>query len=114
MLAAGGASALFGVLQAAVASDLKRLLAYSTVENLGLIFVGVGAGRAVPRLGRGCSRRDRPGCSLVARGQPRGFKTLLFLAAGSVVRATGTRDLDAPVRLRERMPPTTGLFAVGA
>jgi formate hydrogenlyase subunit 3/multisubunit Na+/H+ antiporter MnhD subunit len=113
-LAVGSISALYGILQAAVATDLKRLLAYSTVENLGLIFVGIGAA--------GILRPSAaPGLSVLALAavllhvvNHAGFKTLLFGAAGSVLRQTGTRDLDALGGLRPRMPATTALFAVGA
>src|SRR4030095_1365506 len=101
-------------LQAAVATDLKRLLAYSTVENLGLIFVGVGAAGVL----RASAAPGLAGLGLAAAllhvVNHAGFKTLLFGAAGSVLRQTGTRDLDALGGLRPRMPATTALFAVGA
>lgn len=113
-LTAGAASALYGTLQAVVATDLKRLLAYSTVENMGLVFVGIGtAGIA--------SASVAPALAAVALAAAllhvvnhAAFKALLFSAAGSVLRATGTRDLDALGGLRSRMPATTALFAVGA
>ena len=115
VLALGGISALYGILQAAVATDLKRLLAYSTVENLGLVFVGVGRCRNLARI------RTLPTLAALALAAAllhvvnhAGFKALLFGAAGSVLRATGTRDLDALGGLRARMPATTVLFAVGA
>ncbi|MFC0863647.1 proton-conducting transporter membrane subunit [Sphaerimonospora cavernae] len=114
VLAAGGASAMYGILQAAVSSDLKRLLGYSTTENMGLVLMGLGAAgffatRGAPRLAA---------LALVAAllhvVNHAAFKTLLFQAAGSVLHATGTRDLDVLGGLRARMPYTTALFAIGA
>ncbi|MBO3749345.1 hydrogenase 4 subunit B [Streptosporangiaceae bacterium NEAU-GS5] len=114
VLAAGALSALYGILQAVVTSDLKRLLAYSTTENMGLVLVGVGAAgffaasRAPALAGLALT------AALLHVVNHAGFKTLLFLAAGSVLRATGARDLDALGGLRARMPHTTVLFAIGA
>src|SRR5690606_11660727 len=78
VLAAGGASALFGVLQVAVASDLKRLLAYSTVENLGLIFVGVGAAGLFHASGADALAAIALAAALLHVVNHAGFKTLLF------------------------------------
>ncbi|MEO3874797.1 proton-conducting transporter membrane subunit [Nonomuraea sp. B12E4] len=113
-LAAGALSALYGILQAAVSSDMKRLLGYSTTENMGLVLLGVGAAgffavSATPVLAALALT-----AALLHVVNHAGFKTLLFLAAGSVLRATGVRDLDALGGLRTRMPSTTVLFAVGA
>ena len=81
VLAVGALSALYGILQAAVATDLKRLLAYSTVENMGLVFVGVGAAGIFARIAR-C--RAWPALALAAAllhvVNHAAFKTLLFLA----------------------------------
>jgi formate hydrogenlyase subunit 3/multisubunit Na+/H+ antiporter MnhD subunit len=114
VLAAGTVSALFGILQAAVASDLKRLLGYSTTENLGLVLVGVGAAGFLA-----AGRLPVPaGLALAAAllhvVNHAAFKTVLFLSAGSVLRATGLRDLDALGGLRTRLPYTSAAFAVGA
>jgi formate hydrogenlyase subunit 3/multisubunit Na+/H+ antiporter MnhD subunit len=114
VLAVGSISALFGILQAAVATGLKRLLAYSTVENLGLIFVGVGAAGTLHVSGAPGLAGLALAAALLHVVNHAGFKTLLFGAAGSVLRQTGTRDLDALGGLRPRMPATTVLFAVGA
>jgi len=114
VLILGAASALYGILHAAMASDLKRLLAYSTVENMGLVFLAVGVAGWFHTLGE-----ERLAALALAAGllhvvNHAGFKTVLFLAAGSAVRATGSRDLDALGGLSRRMPVTTALFAVGA
>ncbi|MFE7276112.1 proton-conducting transporter membrane subunit [Streptomyces sp. NPDC057623] len=114
LMTVGGASAVYGILQAAMASDLKRLLAYSTSENMGLVLVGVGASGLFAAYG------DRPLAALaLAAGllhviNHAAFKALLFCAAGSVLRATGERNLDLLGGLRGRMPVTAGLFAVAA
>ncbi|WP_424533250.1 proton-conducting transporter membrane subunit [Sphaerisporangium viridialbum] len=114
VLAIGALSALFGVLQATVASDLKRLLGYSTTENMGLVLIGVGAAGFLAACGNPMLAGLALAAALLHVVNHSAFKTLLFLSAGSVLRATGTRDLDALGGLRGRMPYTTALFAVGA
>ncbi|MEV4355476.1 proton-conducting transporter membrane subunit [Nonomuraea sp. NPDC049625] len=113
-LGAGALSALYGILQAAVSSDLKRLLGYSTTENMGLVLVGVGAAGFFARSGIPVLAGLALTAALLHVVNHAGFKTLLFLAAGSVLRATGVRDLDALGGLRARMPATSVLFAIGA
>ncbi|MFA1538252.1 proton-conducting transporter transmembrane domain-containing protein [Actinomadura monticuli] len=114
VLAMGGASALYGILQAAVAGDLKRLLAYSTCENMGLVLIGTGASGLFASSGERALAALALTAALLHVVNHAGFKTLLFLAAGSVLHATGTRDLDALGGLRTRMPVTTALFGTGA
>lgn len=113
-LALGALSAVYGIVQAAIANDLKRLLAYSTVENLGLILMGVGAAGVFADSGQPALAALALGAALLHTATHAGFKTLLFLGAGSVLHATGTRDLDELGGLRARMPATTALFALGA
>jgi formate hydrogenlyase subunit 3/multisubunit Na+/H+ antiporter MnhD subunit len=114
LMTVGGASAVYGILQASMASDLKRLLAYSTSENMGLVLIGVGASGLFAAYG------DRPLAALALAAallhvvNHAAFKALLFCAAGSVLRATRERNLDLLGGLRSRMPVTAGLFAVGA
>ncbi|WP_369394323.1 proton-conducting transporter membrane subunit [Streptomyces sp. CG1] len=114
LLAVGGASAVYGILQAAMASDLKRLVAYSSSENMGLVLVGIGA------CGLFAAHGDRPLAALALAAallhvvNHAAFKALLFCTAGSVLRATGLRDLDRLGGLRSRMPVTAGLFALAA
>ncbi|WP_103380550.1 proton-conducting transporter transmembrane domain-containing protein [Pseudonocardia dioxanivorans] len=114
VLVLGAVSAVYGILQAAVGSDLKRLLGYSTTENMGLVLVGVGACGMFAAAGS----RALAGLALTAAllhvMTHAAFKTVLFLSAGSVLHATGTRDLDALGGLRSRMPVTTAAFGVGA
>lgn len=114
ILAAGAVSALYGILQAVVAIDLKRLLAYSTTENMGLVFIGVGAGGYFAATGSRVLAGLALTAGLLHLVNHAAFKTLLFGSAGSVLRATGSRDLDALGGLRLRMPVTTALFGIGA
>jgi hydrogenase-4 component B len=114
VLTLGAGSALYGILQAAVAADLKRLLAYSTVENMGLVFLALGAAGIFYTSGATALAALALAAALLHVLNHAGFKALLFAAAGGVLRATGTRDLDALGGLRSRMPATTILFAVGA
>lgn len=114
VLAFGAVSALYGIVQAVVATDLKVLLAYSTVENMGLIFLGVGAAGVLRASGAPMPAGVAMAAAMLHVANHAGFKTLLFAAAGSVLRATGSRDLDVLGGLRARMPVTTALFAIGA
>ncbi|MCC7539099.1 MAG: hydrogenase [Deltaproteobacteria bacterium] len=114
LVAVGILSGVLGVWFAIGQHDLKRLLAYHSVENIGIIFLGLG----VAVLGRSLGRSD-----LVVLGLAGSllhvwnhglFKGLLFLAAGAVVHATGTRQIDRLGGLSRRMPRTSLLFLVGA
>jgi formate hydrogenlyase subunit 3/multisubunit Na+/H+ antiporter MnhD subunit len=110
----GAASALYGIVQAAVAADIKRLLAFSTSENIGLILLGVGFAGLFARSGQPALAALAVTAALLHTVNHAGFKTLLFLGAGSVAKATGTRNLDLLGGLSRRMPATTGLVAAGA
>lgn len=114
LLGAGAASALYGILQAVVATDLKRLLAYSTTENVGLVLIGVGAGQVLASGGRHDLAAVAYVAALLHTLNHATFKGLLFLAAGSVLRATGLRDLNRLGGLASRMPWTAALFGIGA
>ncbi len=114
VLALGAASAVLGVAFAIGQHDLKRLLAYHSVENIGIIFMGLG----LALLGKSA---DRP--ELIALGLAGAllhvwnhglFKALLFLSAGAVIHATHTQDIDALGGLLPKMPRTAALFLVGA
>lgn len=112
--AGGGLSALYGILQAALATDVKQLLAYSTAENTGLILLGVGAAGLFADAGQPELATLALAAALLHTLNHAAFKSLLFFAAGAVVRATGTRDLDALGGLGRRMPATTAAFAIAA
>lgn len=114
VMSIGAASALFGVLQASVATDLKRLLAYSTTENVGLMAIGIGAAGMFAADGYRALAGVLMAAALLHALNHAAFKTVLFLGAGSVWRSTGSRDLDALGGLVYRMPVTTALFGIGA
>lgn len=114
VLLIGSVSAVLGALYAVVECDLKRLLAYSSVENVGIIFVGVG----VTILARHYGLNEMAGFALSASlfhaVNHSLFKGLLFLNAGSIVAATDTRSLDRMGGLIRAMPMTAASFLVGA
>ncbi|MCL4445524.1 MAG: hydrogenase 4 subunit B [Actinobacteria bacterium] len=112
--ALGVTSAFFGAVHAAASTDTKRLLAYSTVDNVGLVLVGVGAAGALAASGE----RMLAGLVLLAAlfhlVNHAMFKGCLFLGAGALQHATGTRDLDRLGGLARKMPATAVLFGIGA
>jgi formate hydrogenlyase subunit 3/multisubunit Na+/H+ antiporter MnhD subunit len=114
LLALGAVSALYGILQAAVQSDLKRLLAYSTTENVGLITTAIGVGLLLRDTGQGGAGDVALLAALLLVVSHAAFKTVLFLGAGAVLHATGERDLDLLGGLAARMPWTAAAFGVGA
>ncbi|OBH14475.1 proton-conducting transporter membrane subunit [Mycobacterium sp. E1747] len=114
LMVVGGVSALYGVVQASVATDLKRLLAYSTTENLGLITLALGAATLFAATGASGPATIAAAAAMLHLVAHAAFKSLGFLAAGSVLAATGLRDLDRLGGLARRMPATTTLFAVAA
>jgi hydrogenase-4 component B len=114
VLALGAVSAIYGILQAAMSTDLKRLLGHSTTENMGLALVGIGAAGLFATSGDRVLAGLALAAALLHVVNHAAFKTLLFLAAGSVLHATGTRDLDALGGLRSGMPQTTAAFGLGA
>jgi hydrogenase-4 component B len=114
ILAVGICSGLLGVLYGLIEKDLKRLLAYSTIENVGIILMGMGASLVFSAL-------SKPGLAALALVGSLAhivnhamFKTLLFLGAGSVLHGTGTRDMERMGGLIRRMPATAILFLIGA
>ncbi len=114
LLVAGAASALFGILHALVSTDLKRLLAYSTTENVGLVLIGLGAAGMFESTGHPVLAAVSMAAAMLHVLNHAVFKALLFFAAGSVLAATGERDLDRLGGLMRRMPVTGATFAVGA
>jgi hydrogenase-4 component B len=114
LLGIGVLSGVLGVLYALAQHDLKRLLAYHSVENIGIIALGLGVGLL------GISYNNRAMALLGFTGgllhviNHAVFKSLLFLAAGSVLHATGTAELDRLGGLLKRMPVTGATFLIGA
>jgi len=114
LIGIGLTSGILGVLFALAQHDLKRLLAYHSVENIGIITLGLGLG--VLGLGMGS-----PALAVLGFGggllhivNHAFFKGLLFLGAGSVLHATGTLEIDHLGGLIKRMPWTAATFLVGA
>ena len=114
ILTLGVASGIFGVIWALAQHDLKRLLAYHSVENIGIILMGMGLGA----LGLAY---DRPAVAAIGYAgallhtlNHALFKSLLFCGAGSVLRATGTREIDRLGGLARALPFTWVAFLIGA
>jgi formate hydrogenlyase subunit 3/multisubunit Na+/H+ antiporter MnhD subunit len=114
LVALGLITAVFGITFAMAQRDFKRLLAYSSIENIGIILTGAGLG---------CYGLAKHHPSLALLGFAGAilhtlnhglFKSLLFLSAGAVYQAVGTRDIEACGGLQKRLPWTCGLTAVGA
>jgi formate hydrogenlyase subunit 3/multisubunit Na+/H+ antiporter MnhD subunit len=113
VLVIGALSALLGVAATFAQGDLKRLLAYSSIENIGIVFLGIG----LYTIGRSLGDER-----LVVLGLGGGlfhvlnhslFKPLLFLGAGSVIHGAGSRELDQLGGLWRRMPLTGACFLAG-
>jgi len=114
VLSAGVASALLGILYALMENDIKRLLAYSSVENIGIVFIGVGAGLLFGALGLQTAAALSFVAALYHALNHTAFKGLLFMGAGSVLHATHTRDMNLMGGLIKRMPWTALFFLIGA
>ncbi|WP_407665666.1 proton-conducting transporter transmembrane domain-containing protein [Mycolicibacillus parakoreensis] len=114
LLAVGAISAVYGVLQASVATDLKRLLAYSTTENMGLVVLALGAATLLAAGDARAPAMVALTAALLHLLAHAAFKTLGFFGAGAVLEATGLRDLDRLGGLARRMPATTVLFGIAA
>ncbi len=114
VLTLGAASAVLGVAFALAQHDLKRLLAYHSVENVGIILVGIGFALLAAEHGDAAWGRLALAGGLLHVWNHGLFKALLFLGAGSVLQATGTREMSRLGGLWRTMPWTAGLFALGA
>jgi hydrogenase-4 component B len=110
----GVVSAVLGVAFALAQHDLKRLLAYHSVENIGIILIGLGFALVATEHGHPAWGALALAGGLLHVWNHGLFKALLFLGAGSVVHATRTRVMSQLGGLWRRMPWTTGLFALGA
>jgi formate hydrogenlyase subunit 3/multisubunit Na+/H+ antiporter MnhD subunit len=114
ILVVGVVTALLGILLALAQHDLKRLLAYSSVENAGIIAMALGLGILGSAYGRPVVSVLGWAGALVHVLNHGAFKGLLFLGAGSVLHATGAREIDSMGGLAGPMPWTAGTFVVGA
>jgi len=114
LMVLGGAGALYGIAMAILQRDVKRCLAYSTVENIGIIFLGLG-------LGLFAQRHDQPQLAVLGFAgallhiwNHALFKGVMFLGAGSLLHGTGTRDMNRMGGLLRRMPWTGSLLLGGS
>ncbi len=113
VLGAGLFSALFGAIFAAVQTDMKRLLAYSSIENIGIIFTGIGLAILFAACGLPLFAALALTAALIHSLNHSLFKSLLFLATGSVLHATNQRSLGKLGGLIRRMPWVATLALIG-
>jgi hydrogenase-4 component B len=116
VLFVGTTSAVLGVLYALQQHDLKRLLAFHSVENIGIILIGAGLAMILWRSDgtAGALATLALTAALLHTANHAAFKGLLFLGAGSVLARTHIRNMEELGGLARRMPWTTGLFLLGA
>jgi hydrogenase-4 component B len=114
VLLVGVVSALLGVLYALMEHDLKRLLAYHSIENIGIILMGFGAALLFRSFGQSTLAALALVAGLFHTLNHGLFKSLLFLGAGAVLHATGTRNMEEMGGLIRRMPSTALYFLIGA
>ena len=116
VLVVGTISAVLGVLYALQQHDLKRLLAFHSVENIGIILIGVGLAMILWRQNgvSGALATVALTAALLHTVNHAAFKGLLFLGAGSVLCRTHIRNIEELGGLARRMPWTAGLFLLGA
>ena len=113
VLAIGSITAVLGILYALMQRDLKRLLAYSTVENIGIIFIGLGLALAFKASGLAAPAALAMTAALFHVLNHSFFKSLLFFGAGAVLTSTGERDIERLGGLIQRMPQVAFLFLGG-
>ncbi len=114
LLGLGATTGILGIAFAIGQNDIKRLLAYSSIENIGIITMGIG----LALIGRALHRTDfillGLGGALLHVWNHSLFKSLLFLNSGSIIHAAHTRDMNRMGGLAKSMPVTAGLFIIGA
>lgn len=114
ILSMGAISAILGIMQAVMEKDMKRLLAYSSIENIGIIFLGLGASMLFSNF----NMKSLSALSLVACFyhilNHSVFKGLLFMTAGSVLHSTNTKNMEKLGGLIKNMPKTALFFLIGS
>jgi hydrogenase-4 component B len=113
LLGLGAFSGVLGIAFAIGQRDLKRLLAYSSIENIGIILIGIGLALVGKSLGRGEWIVLGLSGALLHVWNHALFKGLLFLSAGSIIHAVETREIDQLGGLAKRMPRTALCFVIG-
>ncbi|MCM2359571.1 MAG: hydrogenase [Geobacteraceae bacterium] len=114
LLVAGIVSGILGVVFAIAQHDLKRLLAYHSIENIGIIAMGIGVALIGQATGSPLLTMLGMAGALLHVLNHATFKALLFLGAGSVIHATGSREIDLMGGVGRFMPWTAASFLVGA
>lgn len=114
VLAAGSSSAVGGVLYALQQHDLKRLLAYHSIENIGIILIGLGLGMLLAHFSHPVLAALGLIAALYHSINHALFKGLLFMGAGAVLHSTGTRNMETMGGLIHRMPATALFFLVAS
>lgn len=113
VLAIGALTSVLGVLSAMLQRDLKRLLAYSTIENIGVVFLGLGLALAFEAAGMTAAAALAFTAALLHAFNHSLFKSLLFFGAGAILTATSERDIEKLGGLIQPMPQTAFLFLGG-
>ncbi|MFA5291889.1 MAG: proton-conducting transporter membrane subunit [Phycisphaerae bacterium] len=114
LIGLGIVSGLLGILFALAQHDIKRMLAYSSVENIGIILIGLGQGLVGIASGLEILVVFGFAGALLHIINHSIFKSLLFMGAGSILHSTGTRYMDLLGGLIKRMPQTAAAFVIGA
>lgn len=114
LLSVGMITALYGIILACLQKDLKKLLAYSSIENMGLICMGLGLGMMGKFSGLSMLAVAAFGGALLHTCNHAFYKSLLFFSAGSVLQATGTTNLNFLGGLSRSLPRLSLIFLTGA
>jgi len=114
VLLLGAVSSLLGVLYALTEHDIKRLLAYHSIENIGIILLGLGGALIFTSLGMYPLAILALAAALFHTLNHAVFKSLLFMGAGSVISSTGTRNMEEYGGLIKLMPQTALFFLIGS
>ena len=114
LLSAGTISAILGGMYALKEVDIKRMLAYHSIENIGILFVGLGLSVIFERHHLAALARLSLAATWFHAINHALFKSLLFMTAGSVAHATGTRNMERMGGLIKLMPRTAAIFLIGS
>jgi hydrogenase-4 component B len=114
MVVAGSVSALIGVLYAAIEKDIKRALAYSSIENIGIVVIALGLSAVFLSFGLQAFAAIALLAGMYHSLNHAAFKSLLFMGAGAILFRTHSRNMDELGGLAKRMPWTALLFLIGS
>jgi formate hydrogenlyase subunit 3/multisubunit Na+/H+ antiporter MnhD subunit len=114
LVALGAMTAVYGVVAALLETDIKRVLAFSTIENIGIVFGALGLSLAFQAAGFGAAAALALTTALLHSVNHAFMKSALFMGAGALVNATGQRDLDTGGGLIRRMPHTAATMLIAS